>query len=470
MEKKITKEQILLSIINAATYKYKLINQKLKSQLLKHHITGLFNRRYLLIYGDNLLKRYNTLYIVDIRNLRTYNEIFGYEIVDQFLKAVAQKIKTFCGKECLLGSLDLGRFWILLHQKEEKEAIEKALSLVEYLTAKEISIKTQTKELSLLLSINVGIGIYPKHGKNIEELLTNAEIAADRAKYKGENTVEIFKEDYRQDIELNLEIEHQLKFAIKHGTLKGEIFPVFQARVNPVNENIVAAEILMRWKKYSPARFIPVAERTGLLRYMFDVLVENSIPVLKEIFKIRPHLRVSFNISPVQLKFWNDLKESLEKLKKADIPLNQIELEITESGVMEEHENIIEKLNSLSLEGFKIVIDDFGKGYSSFERINRLNIFGVKIDRSLLDGLRKADSLQSSKKSVKFIQNLIAFLKSLGYNITIEGVEENEPHLVEIFRKLNVDEIQGFYYAKPVPKEKFLQCLENWEKLKRCKD
>jgi EAL domain-containing protein (putative c-di-GMP-specific phosphodiesterase class I) len=88
----------------------------------------------------------------------------------------------------------------------------------------------------------------------------------------------------------------------------------------------------------------------------------------------------------------------------------------------------------------------------------------------LLDGLRKADSLQSSKKSVKFIQNLIAFLKSLGYNITIEGVEENEPHLVEIFRKLNVDEIQGFYYAKPVPKEKFLQCLENWEKLKRCKD
>jgi GGDEF domain-containing protein len=98
MEKKITKEQILLSIINAATYKYKLINQKLKSQLLKHHITGLFNRRYLLIYGDNLLKRYNTLYIVDIRNLRTYNEIFGYEIVDQFLKAVAQKNKDFLRK------------------------------------------------------------------------------------------------------------------------------------------------------------------------------------------------------------------------------------------------------------------------------------------------------------------------------------------------------------------------------------
>lgn len=467
MEVKLSREQILLVIIEAAVKKFETINQKLQDQLYRYGVTNLFNRKYLLEQGNQYLKggKYNTLVVVDVRNLRTYNEIFGYDTTDKILRALALKIREYCGKSCLVGSLDSGRFWILAKiegENKEKLAEEKAKELIKFLSDDELKIKINREELIFLVALNIGIAFYPQHGRDIGELLMAAEMATDKAKDKGMNTVILFQEDFKKEVEENIRIEEQLRKAIKTGKIEQQIYPVFQLKVNPNSQEVAGVEVLMRWKLHPQIfKVILIAEKTGLIKDLFEVLIKKTVPVIKSALEIYPSLPFGFNISPVQLESVDDLNKTFNYLIKENIEPQRIQLEITETKMLEIQE-VEDTLREFINRGFKLVIDDFGKGYSSFDRLKTWDIYGVKIDRSLIADIpQKFKQFGDQAREFKFIKNLISFLKSMGYVVTVEGVET--PEMVELAKRLQVDEVQGFYYSKPVDEEKFLKCLREWD-------
>ncbi len=469
---KLSRDQILLVIIEAAVKKFELINKKLQQQIYRYSATNLFNRKYLLEKGNQYLKenKYNTLALVDIRNLRTYNEIFGYEATDKVLKALAQKIREYCGKNCLVGNLDLGRFWVLTKiegENREKIVEEKVKGLIEFITGEELKIKIDEEELIILISLNVGIALHPQHGETINELLMSAEMATDRAKDRGINTVLFFQKEFKEDVEENIHIEERLRRAIKTGEIKDQIYPVFQLKVNPQTGEVTGVEVLMRYKLFPKIfKVILVAEKTGLIKELFKVLLEKSIPAMETALKINPRLHFSFNVSSVQLMSVEYLEETLKVLVERGIEPQKVQLEITETQILENRQ-VEETLRNFAKKGFKLVIDDFGKGYSSFDRLKTWEIYGVKIDRSLIADIpQKVKQFGDQVREFKFLKNLVRFLKSMGYAVTVEGVET--PEMVELAKQLEVDEVQGFYYSKPVEEETFINCLREWSKWGKC--
>ncbi|RTZ60293.1 MAG: hypothetical protein DSZ31_02325 [Gammaproteobacteria bacterium] len=472
MKVKLSREQILLVIIEAAVKKFEIINQKLQEQLYRYSVTNLFNRKYLLEKGNQYLKegKYNTLAVIDIRNLRTYNEIFGYETTDRILKALAQKIREYCEKGCLVGNLDSGRFWILTHiegKKREEIVKEKAKGLIKFLAEDELKIKIGSEDLLILVSLNVGIAFYPEHGRDIGELLMSAEMATDRAKDKGINTFTLFQEDFKKNVEENIWIEEQLRKSIKTGRIEEQIYPVFQVRVNPRLGKVTGVEVLMRWKLHPRIfKVVLVAEKTGLIKELFNVLVKKTVPVIKSALSIYPSLSFGFNISPAQLGSVEELRKTLDHLIKEGIEPQKVQLEITETQILE-NKQVEETLIEFAKKGFKLVIDDFGRGYSSFDRLKTWEIYGVKIDRSLIvDIPQKVKQFGDQVREFKFLKNLVGFLKNMGYAVTVEGVET--PEMVELAKQLEVDEVQGFYYSKPVDEETFIKCLKEWSKMGKC--
>lgn len=468
---KLSKDSILLVIIEASVKKFETINKRLQQQLFRDIVTGLYNRKFLLKKGDNLLNEgYNTLIVIDIRHLRAYNEVFGHDTTDKILRKIAEEIKKLCNSDCIIGSLDAGRFWLLSSIKDserEKVAKEYIEKLIKYLTSEELRVNINDEDLIILIALNAGIAFYPEHGKDIAELLRAAEIAADRAKAEKANTYSIFDISYKKLIEENIWIEEQLRKAIKSGKIEDQIYPVFQIKVNPHSEQISGVEVLMRWKLYPQIyRVINVAEKTGLINELFKILIKKAIPYMKKALEINPNIYFGFNISPYQLALKNDILEALKFFQIEKFDIQKIELEITESEILKNFD-VEMILNSLIAKGFKLVIDDFGKGYSSFDRIKRWNIHGVKLDKTLIDDIPEGvKKYGENYKGFLFLKNLTKFLKDMNYKITIEGIED--PFTINLIKELTIDEIQGYYYAKPVEGNRFIECLRNWEVEKRC--
>lgn len=449
---KLTKEEILLTIIKAATKKY-------EEQLYLHPATKLYNRRYLMEFGDLLLqeKAFKTLVVFDVRNLHTYNEIFGHRVTDGILRSLGGKIREFCGKGCLVGSLECGRFWLLTKEKEEVPKLLK--DLINYLTSKELKVRVDRTPISVLISLNGGYAFYPEHGKTIANLLIAADIAADRSKEQGTNTFTVYDKSLEKPLRENLEIEARLREAIKSGAIEGQIYPVFQLKVDPKTNRITGAEVLMRWTEHGQIfKVIQVAEKTGLLDTLFEVLVKKSADVIKRALSLNPQMRFSYNISPVQLGHTEELLKTLALFEEKGVSPDLIEVEITETELLKMG-NVLDALNKLTSKGFLLSIDDFGKGYSSFDRLMVLDIYGVKIDRDLVKDLLKEENVKESKP-YKFLKNLVLFLKGNEYRVTVEGVEDRA--LVELLKEMDIDDIQGYYYSHPVREETFLSCLKGW--------
>jgi len=284
---KLTKEEIFLVIIEVAKRKYENINRQLQEQLYKYSATGLFNRYYLIKKGTEFLKKgkFNAIAVIDVRDLHTYNEIFRYGTTDRILREVGLKIKEFCGNNCLIGNLDSGRFWLLLNLENKSEEKTKKVfgDLIRKLTSKELAIEINNETILVLLAVNIGVAFYPEHGNNITELLISAELATDHSKKKGINRVEIFVEKQKKEIEENIWIEENLRKAIRSGVIEEQIFPKFQLKVSPFSGDITGVEVLMRWKLHNNIfKVVTIAEKMGLIEYLFEVLVKKTLPVIKK--------------------------------------------------------------------------------------------------------------------------------------------------------------------------------------------
>ncbi len=410
-------------------------------------LTGLPNR-YLL--GDRLeqsisfAQRHKTrmavLYI-DLDHFKHINDSLGHDIGDALLKMVAQRLRSSLRNSDTLARQGGDEFIALLGDlSTEDEVIFVAEKMIESLCS-----EFMVGEHQLSVTPSIGVSIYPDDGETPVRLLRNADLAMYRAKDAGRNRFEFYLPEMNAKAVLRLQLENDLRSAIS----LGQLMLYYQPKINAVSGKVVGMEALLRWQHpklgfISPADFIPVAEEVGMINEIGDwVLYQAALQ--QQIWQSRGYeiVPVAVNLSARQFG-QKDLAERIKTIvRNVGLLPQHIELELTESIVMDMRTNSLEIMDQLAAAGFTLTLDDFGTGYSSLSRLKLLPVSTLKIDQSFVRDI-------ATDKNDEIIVNATAVLAhALGMKVVAEGVETRQQ--LDFIRNIRCEEFQGFLFSRPVP-------------------
>ena len=315
----------------------------------------------------------------------------------------------------------------------------------------------------VFIGASIGISIYPADGDSSETLLKHADIAMYEAKSRGKNNFQFFDHAMNAPVSERLSLESKMRAAFEND----EFRLYYQPRV-PVDGKIrYEFEALIRWINpergfISPAVFIPIAEESGLIQQVGEWVLDKACQQIKTWLDMGySDVLVSINLSPVQFNYGNPASSVRSALKKYNIEAKHLEVEITETGLMQNENIATTILLALKDLGIRIALDDFGTGYSSLAYLRRFPIDTLKIDRAFIN------DLEQDPESILVLESIIYLARSLELEIVAEGVETLEQ--LEILKARKCDSIQGFYFAKPTPPNEamtfFDQYFEEWQKV-----
>ena len=378
---------------------------------------------------------------LDLDDFKKINDTLGHEIGDKLLVESAHRLSQVVRNEDTVGRLGGDEFIVLLKGLTDSH---NALTVTEnLLRIFRDPFKIDGRELMVTLSI--GIAMFPDNGANASELLRNADTAMYQAKALGRNTYSFFTSEMNTSMLRRLEIEEQMHGALERGEFEVYYQPQFDAK----SCKVIGAEALLRWHNpalgnVGPDEFIPIAEHTGLIVPIGQFVVKESLTFLNEWQELeQTKYRMAINLSPRQFRDTELLSFVQKSLDNANINAESLELEITEGVLMIVQSYIDDALVSLSNLGIKLSMDDFGTGYSSLSYLRQYSFDILKIDRSFIMGIT------TNKADCDLVIATIAMAHSLGLKVVAEGVESKEQML--ILRELKCDYLQGYYFSKPVP-------------------
>ncbi|MGD6804714.1 EAL domain-containing protein [Rossellomorea aquimaris] len=421
---------------------------------LLHHdsLTALPNRKTLETEMTSLIKQnaeFAMIY-VDLNRFKYMNETLGPVIGDEILEEAARRLKKFQEREIFVSRFSNDDFVLLL--KDFGTLTNVSTLCKEIIDC--LKEPYEIKEFELLLTISVGVSLYPSDSNGITELFQNSIAAMNRAKENGRNSFQIFSPETSIDAYKRFVLEKDFRLAL----MREELQLFFQPQVDSRQNQIVGAEALLRWEHpewgiVSPNEFIPYAEENGFIIQVGEWVLEKACQTLQEWRKRGiPLVPISINLSP-QHFLVKDLKTSfLSVLEKYDIPPRLIRLEITEAVFLQQALVVKQTIEELRESGMKILIDDFGTGYTSFAYLKDLIVDGIKIDRSY------TKSLAHDPKSRAIIKNLANLSSDLNMSATIEGIETTAQ--LDFLHQIQCHLIQGYIYSRPVPGSEFETMLK----------
>ncbi|MEF1170454.1 bifunctional diguanylate cyclase/phosphodiesterase, partial [Vibrio campbellii] len=424
--------------------------QKLLYQAHHDHLTLLPNREYLRAHITKWLNETSApfaLMFIDIDNFKSVNDTHGHEFGDEVLKQIALRLKSFDSEDRLIVREASDEFILLVNQTDDSVVRALASDLIHYLSEPYV-----VHENQFLLSSSVGVALYPSHGKSLDALLRSADIAMYQAK-KDRNAYSIFDQQMQAKHLHKMKIEQRLRLAIERQSL----FLVYQPQLNRAGE-IYGVEALVRWQDEElgfvpPNEFIPVAESSGLMVRLGELIIEKSfVDMARLTGRVKQSIQMSINISVKQFIQVNFIEDLVAMIDRHKVEHSRITLEITENLFIEDLEKfapICQRLHSL---GFKLSLDDFGTGYSSLSMLKALPIDEVKIDKSFVD------NIENDEKALNMVQNIIAIGKNFGMKVLAEGVETR--HQRDQLTACGCDLIQGYFYSKPLPFEQLVSFAE----------
>jgi diguanylate cyclase (GGDEF)-like protein len=381
---------------------------------------------------------------------RLIRDEFGQELGNLLLKALVKRLQANLTEETILTRLNGDEFVIIIPPVfTRQQVMDIAKILLEKITPPFVY-----KNNEIYIDFKIGISLYPLHGQNIDELLYKAKQAIKDLENKGENLYQVYSPTLHQYTTKQISLEAQLHHALERDEF--ELYYQPQIQINTCQ--ILGAEALLRWnhpeKKFiSPAVFIPLAEDTGLIEEIGEWVLNRACEEFKIIQKkYRTDLRVAVNLSPRQ--FNQDLLEHkiLKIIGFHYFNPSLLELELTESTLINNTYTAIKKLNKLKSAGLTIAIDDFGTGYSSLGYIQDFNFDILKIDQCFIK------DIQNSFKNATITKHLIEMAHNLNLKVVAEGVEI-EPELA-FLSKHNCDYYQGYLFSRPLPFSQFQELLE----------
>lgn len=418
-------------------------------------LTGLPNRatlynlleQALAVAGRN--KAAGAIMFIDLDRFKFVNDTLGHGAGDELIRRVATRFKTCLRASDVIARLGGDEFVVALTDiaRTEDAAVvaKKILGIFSspfLLNGHEVSI-----------SASIGISAYPSDGMSVEDLIKNADVAMYRAKDQGRSNFLFYSSDMNVRSLERLGLESCLRRALD----RKELLLHFQPQADIHTGAIVGAEVLLRWKHpdlgmVSPAQFIPMAEETGLIVPIGQWVMEHAV-IQNKIWQEAgvDVVKLAVNLSAQQ--FRKTLVEEVSSiLDRHTFPHDLLELEITESMMMRDAQEVIEMLNALDALGVPMSLDDFGTGYSSLSYLKRFPIDKLKIDQSFVRGI------PNDADDIAITRTIIALGKNLGLKVIAEGVETLEQ--LNFLRQEGCDEIQGYFFSRPVSAEEFLEMLE----------
>ncbi|WP_292950741.1 MULTISPECIES: EAL domain-containing protein [unclassified Neptuniibacter] len=430
-----------------------------KLSYLAHHdmLTGLPNRLMLQARLEGALggaKRQDNmlaLLLLDLDRFKDINDSFGHAAGDELLKQVSQTLEGRLRSADMVCRMGGDEFAILLeHISHSEDAGRVADDIIDSLS--------RTWNLSngcdVSIGASIGISIFPTQSEDAEALLQHADAALYRAKEEGRGRFQYFTEALTRDARHRLELEARLVYGLAHE----EMAVYYQPQIDINTGQVVGAEALVRWIDpergvISPDQFIPLAEHTGLIAKVGSFVLQESCKQLTSwIEQGYEPISIAINLSPVQLRH-SDIKEEIGRvLHQTSLPPELLEIEITESALIEREQESIDILNDLRSLGIRIAIDDFGTGYSSLAYLKKFPIDVLKIDKSFVD------DIPSDKDDMVIASTIVAMGHSLGLSVLAEGVETKEQ--LEFLASKECNHYQGFLKSKPIPAHEFPQFLK----------
>ncbi|MEQ6342894.1 MAG: EAL domain-containing protein, partial [Gammaproteobacteria bacterium] len=393
--------------------------------------------------------------VLDLDRFKAINDTLGHDHGDILLHAVAQRLKDCVRAEDTVARAGGDEFAIILADVDgPQDAARVAAKVLESFRH-----PFHVREQELFISTSIGITLYPGDGTDTQTLLKNAGAAMDRAKEKGKNAYQFYTANMNSQAMTRLTLENRLRRALE----RDEYVLHYQPIVDVASGKITSVEALIRWRHAQsglvpPAEFIPLLEDTGLIVPVGEWVLRTACAQAKLWQTVNPCvIGMSVNLSARQ---FNDpqLSELIGQiLADADLEPHLLELEITESMLMQSVEIAIDTLNALHGMGVRLAIDDFGTGYSSLSYLRRFPIHSLKIDRSFVDGVT------TNPDDAAIADAILALAHTLNLRVIAEGVETEEQ--LQYLRSRRCDMVQGYLLSKPLPAEEITRMLREDKRL-----
>jgi len=425
-------------------------------ELVNHDpLTGLPNRRLFNELLEHAIKRAErehhqiALLFVDLDRFKAINDSLGHQVGDKLLYEVSKRIHHAMRDSDIVARLGGDEFLVMMDMIKHPQ--DAALIAQKIIYALQVEFFIDGKEI--FIGASVGISIFPKDGADVDSLIKAADIAMYQVKNRGKNNHCFYSDDLSKNAVERFTIESQLRHALE----RNQFEMYYQPQISLLTGDIIGAEALIRWRHpelglVSPAKFIPIAEETGLIVQIGEwVLRQAALQAIEWINDGYTMQWISVNVSGVQIMRSNFYDTVYGILIETNCNPNILELEITESTVMQNTEFVIDTFNNIKQLGVRVAIDDFGTGYSSLSNLKRLPLDKIKIDQSFVRGL--PDDLDDAA-----ITNTInAMACSLGFTVIAEGVETLAQ--AAFLKNMGCLEAQGYLYSKPVSAAEFTKLL-----------
>ncbi|MCC2971512.1 EAL domain-containing protein [Massilia sp. IC2-476] len=410
-------------------------------------LTGLATRHAFLNAMPDILAQARAneaglaLLFIDLDEFKHVNDSHGHAVGDQLLKSAAGRLLSLLRPSDQVARFGGDEFLVLLHPCEgERQAASVAARIVEafavpFLIADELH----------AVGASIGISMYPRDGQDAETLVRHSDIAMYAGKNEGKGQYRFFDPALSNNLNSRARLKQRMLEAIE----RDQFLLYYQPRVDARSGELLSMEALVRWQHpelglVPPGEFIPLAESTGLIRRIGDLVIDKACAQLAAWREAGIVLvPVSINVSPKQFLRGGVQRHLSSAMARHRIPASLIEVEITESAMMGDHEEILAELAALRALGVKLHVDDFGTGYSSLSQLQRLRMDVLKVDRAF------TMELGNSKEGKVFFQAIVSMAHALGMSVVAEGVETAEQ--LDILRALDCNEVQGYYIARPVP-------------------
>ena len=446
-----------MGIINDKTKEHTAVTE-LEFNAKHDQLTTLLNRRGLEEYMQNFMQKkehqsfYSLLFYLDLNKFKHINDSLGHKIGDELLIAIGNRLNTFISKECIISRFG-GDEFIILSPFVSRDLLETQVEthkIIERIQ-KVFEMPFAINNIYLTMQTSIGIVTINPNTYNVEEIIRHADIAMYQAKKSGNSYTSHYNTELDKERKKLFLLQHDLVLAIENDELQIYLQPL----VSIDKEKVIAAESLIRWNHptlglLSPHEFIPISIEAGLISDITWWLIEEVCQLIsnlkkEDIWKLH---YISVNIDAKQLLVNHFVNELLSKLKKYELDMSDIMIEITEQSIIDNFEDTQEVMDQLRKEGIKCAIDDFGTGYSSLSYLKKLSFDTLKIDREFVK------NIQDRPDDIILIKSILDIGKQFNYNIVVEGIEEEKQKelLLEIDKELIY---QGFLFGKPIKTKLF---------------
>lgn len=410
-------------------------------------LTGLPNRSYFQVSHSAIVRKriQHALLVFDLDNFKKINDSLSHDVGDILLCQVAERISSLLSSQDTLYRIGGDEFAIVIEDFGDLSAVANIADAIVNILHSPFVIE----EHEFVVNGSLGVVLYPNDGDSSLELLQNADTAMYHAKYRGGNTYQFFSESMNQAAVNRLQLENQLRQALKNNDLHVH----YQPKMNLISKRVEGFEALARIRtpeggELSPDEFIPLAEETGMIIELGERVLEQACRDAKQWLEQGLLTgRVAVNLSARQFNQPNFVEQVSQVLARTGLPPHALELEITEGMVMSNPEKAITLMTELNALGIHLALDDFGTGYSSLAYLKRFPIHCLKIDKAFID------DIHTCSRDRNMVASIISMAHNLGLSVVAEGVEEAEQ--VTVLRTLQCETIQGYFFSKPLSKTNF---------------